>query len=196
MTAPLLVAFLLGEVAKVDIRASGSLTSEEVLKSFLQVAYAGAGINVETSDMTLGTATTGSFVIEVSSSAATASQLDNYWCANDPALRNEFKNLAVLNTGLEEVTDVLTCIGETGSGCTESTACGGSGAGPAGPAEPAEPAGEEEGFPAWAIVLICLGGVAALVVLSYAAGCFDMGARSSSAPQQRPPSYPSMFTPI
>ena len=48
--------------------------------------------------MTLNTMTPGHFVLEVDTGYATASQLDGYWCVNDPALRNHFKDLVVLGT--------------------------------------------------------------------------------------------------
>ena len=37
---------LLANVAKVDIRAGGTLTSDAILKALLQTAYAGAGLTI------------------------------------------------------------------------------------------------------------------------------------------------------
>ena len=116
MLAALPLVALLGQVAKVDIRATGPVTNGEALKGMLSVAYAGAGIGgagtvIPNSDMTLNTMTPGHFVLEVDTSYATAAQLDAYWCVNDPALRNGFKDLVVLGTGLSDVTDVVTCVG-------------------------------------------------------------------------------------
>ena len=89
MVAPVLLQALaaMGNVAKVDIRASGTLTGGgAVLKGVLQTTYAGAGWMIPTSDMTVNTNTAGSYVIEVVSSVKTASELDAYWCAStDPA---------------------------------------------------------------------------------------------------------------
>ena len=135
MLGALLVSLLpLGQVAKVDIRATGPVTNGEALKGMLSVAYAGAGIGgagtvIPASDMTLNTMTPGHFVLEVSTGYATAAQLDAYWCVNDPALRNHFKDMVVLGTGLSDVTDVITCVGAAGEGCAASTSCGGGGGG-------------------------------------------------------------------
>ena len=160
MLGAMLVALLpLGQVAKVDIRATGPVTNGEALKGMLSTAYAGAGIGgagtiIPASDMTLNTMTPGHFVLEVDTGYATASQLDGYWCVNDPALRNHFKDLVVLGTGLSDVTDVITCVGAAGEGCAASTPCdGGGGAGgdvdDDGTPDPApEPAPEPEPEPA------------------------------------------------
>jgi len=135
MLGALLVGLLpLGQVAKVDIRATGPVTNGEALKGMLSTAYAGAGIGgagtiIPASDMTLNTMTPGHFVLEVDTGYATASQLDAYWCVNDPALRNHFKDLVVLGTGLSDVTDVVTCVGAVGEGCAASTSCDGGGGG-------------------------------------------------------------------
>ena len=123
---------LLGQVAKVDIRATGTVNAD-ILKSQLNAAYAGAvppiipTSLIPLEDMTVNTAIAGSYVIEVDTTVATAADLDGYWCANDPALRNLFKDLAVIATGLSDVTDVVTCIGASGEGCASSTPCGGGG---------------------------------------------------------------------
>lgn len=186
MLAVLPLVALLGQVAKVDIRAAGTLTSEGALKGTLSVAYAGAGIGgagtvIPNSDMTVHTGTMpGSYVIEVATGYATAAQLDAYWCANDPALRNHFKDLVVLGTGLSDVTDVVTCVGATGEGCASSTPCDGSGGGsdvnddglpdPAPEPEP-EPdstgGNDNDGLSAVAIVFIVLGTLFVLGFLTY-----------------------------
>ena len=44
---------LLSNVAKVDIRAAGTLTSEAILENLLKVAYVGAGLSVEPEHMTV-----------------------------------------------------------------------------------------------------------------------------------------------
>jgi hypothetical protein len=100
----------------------------------LSTAYAGAGIGgagtiIPASDMTLNTMTPGHFVLEVDTGYATAAQLDAYWCVNDPALRNHFKDLVVLGTGLSDVIEVVTCVGAAGEGCVTSTPCDGGGGG-------------------------------------------------------------------
>ena len=173
---------LLGEVAKVDIRATGPVTNEGALKGMLSTAYAGAGIGgagtiIPASDMTLNAATPGHFVLEVSTSYATAAQLDAYWCVNDPALRNHFKDLVVLGTGLSDVTDVITCVGASGEGCASSTPCGGGGGGgdtsdPAPEPEPAPTGGGDDdddggGLSTTAIVLIVIGSVLVVGALLY-----------------------------
>jgi len=198
MLGTLLVALLpLGQVAKVDIRATGPVTNEGALKGMLSTAYAGAGIGgagtiIPASDMTLNTMTPGHFVLEVDTGYATASQLDAYWCVNDPALRNHFKDLVVLGTGLSAVTDVVTCVGAAGEGCAASTPCDGSGGGgdvdddgtpdPAPEPEPApkpEPAPEPTpdssgdkddgggGISTVAIILIVVGVVVLVALLLY-----------------------------
>ena len=47
---------LLGNVAKVDIRATGTLTSEAILEALLQTTYAGAGLTITGEHMTVHTA--------------------------------------------------------------------------------------------------------------------------------------------
>lgn len=125
---PVLVASLplLGQVAKVDIRATGtpSEAQEAVIKGVLTAVYAGAGLTVNAEHMTVHTDTEGSTVIEVSGTSHTLEQVDGYWCLNDPLLRNNFKDLAWMNTGLSDITDVLTCTGPSGEGCPSSTPCG------------------------------------------------------------------------
>jgi hypothetical protein len=51
---------------------------------------------------------------------------------NDPALRNGFKDLAVINTGLTTIDAVHTCVGASGEPCASSTPCNGGGGGDSG----------------------------------------------------------------
>ena len=72
------------DVALVDIRGTGT-PSEAILKQQLASTYGTAGIPgagelLPTSDITLNTAISGSYILEVDSSQATASELDNFWC--------------------------------------------------------------------------------------------------------------------
>ncbi len=168
---------LLGQVAKVYIRATGTVNAD-ILKSQLNAAYAGAvppiipASLIPLEDMTVNTAIAGSYVIEVDTTVATAADLDGYWCANDPALRNLFKDLAVLATGLSDVTDVVTCIGASGEGCASSTPCGGGGTEEPAP-EPDSTGGDAKadddnnGLSAVAIVFIVLGTLFVLGFLIY-----------------------------
>ena len=171
---------LLGQVAKVDIRATGTVNAD-ILKSQLNAAYAGAvppiipTSLIPLEDMTVNTAIAGSYVIEVDTTVATAADLDGYWCANDPALRNLFKDLAVIATGLSDVTDVVTCIGASGEGCASSTPCGGGGTEePAPEPAPDNGGGNDKkdddgggGLSAVAIVFIVLGTLFVLGFLIY-----------------------------
>lgn len=181
MLAALPLVALLGQVAKVDIRAAGTVKAD-ILKSQLNAAYAGAmpaiipASLIPLEDMTVNTAIAGSYVIEVDTTVATAADLDGYWCANDPALRNLFKDLAAIATGLSDVTDVVTCIGASGEGCASSTPCGGGGAthddddsgGPAPAPEPQPESGDDNGgLSAVAIVFIVLGTLFVLGFLAY-----------------------------
>ena len=179
---------LLANVAKVDIRATGTpdAMQQSVLKAVLTATYAGAGLTVSAEHMTVHTDTYGATVVEVTGTGHTNEQIDGYWCMNDPALRNAFKDLAVMNTGLSDVTDVHTCTGPSGEGCPSSTPCGGGGDvdddGTPNPApEPApEPAPDSSsddgggggdngngGLSTVAIVFIVLGALIALTVLLY-----------------------------
>lgn len=172
---------LLANVAKVDIRATGTLTSEAILKALLQTTYAGAGLTITSEHMTVHTGTSGAIVVEVTGTSHTNEQVDGYWCMNDPMLRNTFKDLAVINTGLSDVTDVITCIGASGEGCASSTPCGGAGSGGGGdvdddgtpdpaPEPVPEPAPDEGGknkLSTVAIVFIVLGALFALGILVY-----------------------------
>ena len=170
---------LLANVVKVDLRATGTLTSEAILKALLQTAYAGAGLTITGEHMTVNTGTPGAIVVEVTGTGYTDEQVDGYWCMNDPALRNGFKDLAVMNTGLSDVTDVITCVGASGEGCASSTSCGGGGGGGGdvdddGTPDPApEPTPDEGGdgggskLSTVAIVFIVLGALFALAILVY-----------------------------
>jgi len=170
---------LLANVAKVDIRATGPLTSEAILKNLLSSSYAGGGLAITADHMTVrADATHGSYVIEVSGTSYSAAQIDGYWCANDPMQRNTFKDLVVLNTGLSDVTDVITCVGATNAGCTVSTPCGGGTGGgdvdddgtpdPAPEPAPTSTGGDDdEGLSVAAIVLIVIGSVLIVGALLY-----------------------------
>ena len=167
---------LLANVAKVDIRAGGTLTSDAILKALLQTAYAGAGLTITGEHMTVNTGTPGAIVVEVTGTGYTDEQVDGYWCMNDPALRNGFKDLAVMNTGLSDVTDVHTCIGPSGEGCPSSTPCGAGDVDDDGTPDPApEPTpdgggGNDDGgskLSTVAIVFIVLGALVALAILVY-----------------------------
>ena len=167
---------LLANVAKVDIRAGGTLTSDAILKALLQTAYAGAGLTITGEHMTVNTGTPGAIVVEVTGTGYTDEQVDGYWCMNDPALRNGFKDLAVMNTGLSDVTDVHTCIGPSGEGCPSSTPCGAGDVDDDGTPDPApEPTpdgggGNDDGgskLSTVAIVFIVLGALCALAILVY-----------------------------
>ena len=188
MLAALPLVALLGQVAKVDIRATGTPNAmqQSVLKATLMAAYAGAGLTVTAEQMTVNTGMYDATVIEVTGTSYTNEQIDGYWCMNDPALRNAFKDLAVLNTGLSDVTDVITCVGASGEGCASSTVCGGgggSGGGDPAPAPEPEPAPDNgggdakkddgggddgnDGLSAVAIVFIVLGTLFVLGFLVY-----------------------------
>jgi len=179
MLAVLPLVALLGQVAKVDIRATGTLTSEAILEALLQTTYAGAGLTITGEHMTVHTGTPGSTVVEVTGTSYTNEQVDGYWCMNDPALRNAFKDLAVMNTGLSDVTAVHTCIGASGEGCASSTPCGGGGdsSGDPAPAPEPEPDGGSSGggndddggnkLSTVAIVFIVIASLIAFAILVY-----------------------------
>lgn len=177
-----LLPLLPANVAKVDLRATGTPNEmqEAVLKGVLAATYAGAGLTVTAEHMTVHTGTPGSTVIEVSGASNSAEQVDGYWCLNDPALRDNFKDLAWMNTGLSDITDVHTCLGPSGEGCETSTVCedGGSGGDGGTDEEPApEPdstddggSGEESGgdsITSAGVVLIVIGTLACVAVLLY-----------------------------
>ena len=182
---PLLAALpLLANVVKVDIRATGTpdAMQQTILKGLLTAAYAGAGLTVNAEHMTVHAGAYGSTVVEVDGTGHTTEQLDGYWCMNDPALRNGFKDLAVINTGLSDVTGVHTCVGPSGEGCESSTPCDGNGSGDSGTEEP-EPAPEPDtddggsgddkndddgnSISTAGIVLVVIGTLACVAVLLY-----------------------------
>jgi len=180
-----LLPLILANVAKVDLRATGTPNEmqEAVLKGVLTATYAGAGLTVTAEHMTINTDTAGATVIEVSGTSHTLEQIDGYWCLNDPALRNNFKDLAWMNTGLSDITEVRTCLGASGEGCESSTSCGDGGSGgDGGTEEPApEPAPEPDStgkndddddddgnsISTAGIVLIVIGTLACVAVLLY-----------------------------
>ena len=173
---------LLGQVAKVDIRTADTLTSEAVLQATLQVAYAGAGLTITSEHMTvMHAAMAGAYVVEVSGTSYTNEQIDGYWCMNDPLLRNKFKELAVLNTGLTTIDAVHTCVGPSGEPCESSTVCDGSSSGSGGDSgtEEPEPApdpdtgdggdgdGDGNSISTAGVILITIGTLACVAVLLY-----------------------------
>ena len=188
MVAPMLLQALaaMGNVAKVDIRGTGT-PSEAILKQQLASTYATAGIPgagqlLPTSDIALNTAISGSYVLEVDSSQATADALTNFWClhADQKALFETMIEMPMV--GLT-VTEIITCTGASGTGCTEST-CGSTNGGgdvdddgtpdPAPEPEPAPaPDGgsgdkdDDNGLSTVAIVLIVIGILIAAALLLY-----------------------------
>lgn len=171
---------LLGQVAKVDIRTADTLTSEAILKALLQTTYAGAGLTITGEHMTvMHAAMTGAYVVEVSGTGYTNELVDGYWCMNDPALRNGFKDLAVINTGLTTIDAVHTCVGPSGEPCASSTVCDGSSSGSGGDSgtEEPEPApdpdtgdggdGDGNSISTAGVILITIGTLACVAVLLY-----------------------------
>tara|TARA_X000000368_G_scaffold152875_1_gene120497 strand:- start:96 stop:734 length:639 start_codon:yes stop_codon:yes gene_type:complete len=156
------------DVALVDIRGTGT-PSEAILKQSLASTYGtagipGAGVLLPTSDMTLNTAISGSYILEVDSSQATASELDNFWCLHS-AQKGLFSTMVETLGGLT-VTEIVTCIGESGESCTASTTCSGGGDSGTTP----EPEGDDNGgISALAIVLIVVGAIVAIGVALYLA---------------------------
>ena len=123
MLAALPLVALLGQVAKVDIRGSGT-PSEAILKQQLASTYATAGIPgagqlLPVSDITLNTAIPGSYILEVNSAQATADALTNFWClhADQKALFETMVEMPMV--GLQ-VTEIITCTGASGEGCTDN----------------------------------------------------------------------------
>ena len=116
-------------VAKVDIRASGTV-DKEGLKVMLSTAYE-SGVDgkswvIESGDMTVNTNTDGSYVIEVRivgeySTELTACEINGFWWADDENT-DMFKRLAAMET-TGVVTEVITCVGPSGAGCSESKKC-------------------------------------------------------------------------
>ena len=178
MLAALPLVALLGQVAKVDIRGSGT-PSEAILKQQLASTYATAGIPgagqlLPTSDITLNTAIPGSYILEVDSAQATADALTNFWClhADQKAL---FKTMVEMPMVGLQVTEIITCTGASGEGCASSTPCGGGGTEEPAP-EPApdnggggdkEDGDDDGGLSAVAIVFIVLGTLFALGFFVY-----------------------------
>ena len=199
---------LLGQVAKVDIRATGTPNAmqQSVLKATLMAAYAGAGLTVTAEQMTVNTGMYDATVIEVTGTGHTNEQIDGYWCMNDPALRNAFKDLAVMNTGLTDVTDVVTCVGASGEGCASSTVCGsGSGGGGGGTEEPEPESGgggdtkkkddDDDQLSATAIVLITIGALITCALLACIVWPYIESCWTQSAPKSEPILGPVTPTP-
>ena len=155
------------DVALVDIRGTGT-PSEAILKQSLASTYGTAGIPaagqlLPTSDMTLNTAVSGSYILEVDSSQATASELDNFWCLHSD--QKALFSTMVETVGGLTVTEIVTCIGESGTSCTASTTCSGGDSGGT-----PEPEGDDNGgISTVAIVFIVLGAVLAVGVVLYLA---------------------------
>jgi hypothetical protein len=202
---------LLGQVAKVDIRTGGTLTSDAILAGLLKAAYAGAGLDVATEHMTvMHDAMAGSYVIEVHD-AGDPHELDAYWCANDPALRNGFKDLVGQTgiTGLTDVTDVVTCVGAPGEGCASSTVCGsggggGGGGGSGGTEEPEPETGggdtkkkddDDDKLSTTVIVLITIGALVTCALLACIVWPYIESCWTQSAPKSEPIMGPITPTP-
>ena len=162
-----LLPLSLADVALVDIRGTGT-PNEAILKSSLASTYGtagipGAGVLLPTSDMTLNTAISGSYILEVDSSQATASELDNFWCLHSS--QKALYTTMVETLGGLTVTEIVTCIGESGTSCTASTTCSGDDSGTT-----PEPEGDDNGgISTLAIVLIVVGVIVALGVALYLA---------------------------
>lgn len=200
---------LLGQVAKVDIRATGTPNAmqQSVLKATLMAAYAGAGLTVTAEQMTVNTGMYDATVIEVTGTGHTNEQIDGYWCMNDPALRNAFKDLAVMNTGLTDVTDVVTCVGASGEGCASSTVCGsGGGSGGGGTEEPEPESGgggdtknkdddDDDQLSATAIVLITIGALITCALLVCIVWPYIESCWTQSTPKSEPILGPVTPTP-
>ena len=150
------------DVALVDIRGTGT-PSEAILKQSLASTYGtagipGAGALLPTSDITLNTAISGSYILEVDSSQATASELDNFWCLHSDQ-KALFSTMVETLGGLT-VTEIVTCIGESGESCTASTTC--SGGGDSGTTPEPEPEDDNGGLSTLTIVLIVVGIIVAV----------------------------------
>ena len=154
------------DVALVDIRGTGT-PNEAILKQSLASTYGtagipGAGVLLPTSDMTLNTAISGSYILEVDSSQATASELDNFWCLHSDQ-KALFSTMVETLGGLT-VTEIVTCIGESGESCTASTTCSGGG-----DSANTTESDDNGGISTLAIVLIVVGVIIALGVALYLA---------------------------
>lgn len=155
------------DVALVDIRGTGT-PSEAILKQQLASTYSTAGIPgagelLPTSDITLNTAISGSYILEVDSSQATASELDNFWCLHS-AQKGLFSTMVETLGGLT-VTEIVTCIGESGEGCTASTTCSGGDSGDSGTPEPESD--DNSGLSTLTVVLIVTGVIIAIGAVLY-----------------------------
>ena len=163
-----LLPLCLADVALVDIRGTGT-PNEAILKQQLASTYGTAGIPaagqlLPTSDMTLNTAISGSYILEVDSSQATASELDNFWCLH--SAQKELFSTMVETLGGIAVTEIFTCIGASGTSCTASTSCSGDSGdhgdhGDHGGGTPEPESDDDGGLSTLAIVLI----VAAVVIV-------------------------------
>lgn len=172
------------DVALVDIRGTGT-PNEAILKQQLASTYGTAGIPgagqlLPTSDMTLNTAISGSYILEVDSSQATASELDNFWCLHS-AQKGLFSTMVETLGGLT-VTEIVTCIGESGQGCTASTTCSGDSGdhGDHGTPEPESNDDGDGGLSTLTVVLIVAGVIIAIGAVLYLTW-------PSIAPLMRPP---------
>ena len=166
----------LADVALVDIRGTGTAPNGDFLKSSLANTYATAGIPgagqlLPTDDMTFNTAISGSYILEVDSSQATASELDNFWCLHSSQKGLYTTMVETLNPGFT-VSEIVTCIGASGTSCTTSTSCSGGDSGggdDTGGGTTPEPSGDDDdgGLSTLAIVLIVVGSIVAVGVLIY-----------------------------
>ena len=171
------------DVALVDIRGMGT-PNEAILKQQLASTYGTAGIPgagqlLPTSDITLNTAIYGSYILEVDSSQATASELDNFWCLHS-AQKGLFSTMVETLGGLT-VTEIVTCIGASGTSCTASTTCsGGDSGGDSGTPEPESNDDGDGGLSTLTVVLIVAGVIIAIGAVLYLTW-------PSIAPLMRPP---------
>ena len=156
---------LLGQVAKVDIRGTGT-PNEAILKQLLATTYVTGGIMsngaaISTDGMTLNEAIPGSWIIEVTTPDATADELTNFWCLHG-GQKALFSDLVEQSAGLT-VTEIVTCTGASGEGCTESPCSGGESGGTP------EPGGDDDDnkLSTVAIVFIVLGSLVAVGILAY-----------------------------
>ena len=152
------------DVALVDIRGTGT-PSEAILKQQLASTYATAGIPgagelLPTSDITLNTAISGSYILEVDSSQATVAELNNFWCLHSDQ-KALFTSMVEMLAGLT-VTEVVTCTGESGEGCAASTTCSGDSGGDSGTTPEPEPEDDNGGLSTLTIVLIVVGIIVAV----------------------------------
>ena len=173
-----LLPLCLADVALVDIRGTGTAPNGDYLKSSLASTYATAGIPaagqlLPTADMTFNTAISGSYILEVDSSQATASELDNFWCLHSSQKGLYTTMVETLNPGFT-VTEIVTCIGESGTSCTASTSCSGDSGDSGDHGDHGDTGGtpepednKDEGLSTLAIVLIVVGVIIVVGVLIY-----------------------------